>query len=108
MGEGRGVSGTDLEGRWSTPPGWCQTTATRSGEGIPHLYLAPATAHLGLGIQFGLPGTEKAQKVSSARQLGAGAHGKIHKEKLGLLREFFMPSPDTQQEVTDRTKPDFP
>lgn len=78
------------------PPGWCQTTATRSGERIPHLHLAPATAHLGLGIQFGLPGTEKAQKVSSARGLGAGAHGKIHKEKLVLLREFFMPSPDTQ------------
>lgn len=77
------------------PPGWCKTTA-RSGEGIPNLHLAPAIAHLGLGIQFKLPGTEKAQKVSSARELGAGTHGKIDKEKLVLLREFFMPCPDTQ------------
>lgn len=89
------------------PPGWCKTTA-RFGEGIPQLHLAPATAHLGLGIQFGLPGTEKAQKVSSARKLGAGTYGKIDKEKLVLLREFLMSSPDTQQEVTDRTKTDFP
>lgn len=75
-------------GGGQAPPGWCKTTARRSGEGIPHLHLAPATAHLGLGIQFGLPGTEKAQKVSSARELGAGTHGKIDKEKLVLLREF--------------------
>lgn len=78
------------------PPSWVVQDTARSGEGIPNLHLAPAIAHLGLGIQFKLPGTEKAQKVSSARELRAGTHGKIDKEKLVLLREFFMPCPDTQ------------
>lgn len=99
--------GQTWSGGGQPPPGWGKTTA-RSGEGTPHLHLAPATAHLGLCIQSGPPGTEKAHKVSSARELGAGTHGKIDKEKLAPLRESFMPSLDTQQEVTDRAKPGFP
>lgn len=85
------------------PPGWCKTTTRRSGEGIPHLHLVPAIAHLGLGIQFGLPGTEKAQKVSSARELGAGTCGKTYKEKLVLLREIFSPSPDVPDSAPQPT-----